>query len=313
MNSVAQKLSPAGVTALFTELTLRLSKPALPLLRFLLLVMSLSIVCLQSSRGDEIPTDSVPRYRAVVADVKPFPRENFTQGLEISEGELYVSSGLYGKSAVRVYDWDSMTRMREATLAPQFFAEGLTRIDDKLYLLTWREGRLLVLDPVSLEIQAAMGYQGEGWGLAHHDQSLWLSDGSERLIRLDLSNSLSQGHRQDPPQYPPNQDKAALNKPAVTIIDVTLEGKPLKRLNELEWVDGELWANIWQTDTIARIDPHSGDVVGLIDASDLLSPEDRLRDTDVLNGIARDPETGKIWVTGKRWPKIFQIILESTD
>ena len=313
MNSVAQKLSPAGVTALFTELTLRLSKPALPLLRFLLLVMSLSIVCLQSSRGDEIPTDSVPRYRAVVADVKPFPRENFTQGLEISEGELYVSSGLYGKSAVRVYDWDSMTRMREATLAPQFFAEGLTRIDDKLYLLTWREGRLLVLDPVSLEIQAAMGYQGEGWGLAHHDQSLWLSDGSERLIRLDLSNSLSQGHRQAPPQDPPNQDKAALNKPAVTIIDVTLEGKPLKRLNELEWVDGELWANIWQTDTIARIDPHSGDVVGLIDASNLLSPEDRLRDTDVLNGIARDPETGKIWVTGKRWPKIFQIILESTD
>lgn len=313
MKSIAEKLSPDGVTALFSALILRLGKPALPLLRFLLLGTSLSIVCLQSSRGDEIPTDSVPRYRAVVADVKPFPRENFTQGLEISEGELYVSSGLYGKSAVRVYDWANMTRVREAALAPQFFAEGLTRIDDKLYLLTWREGRLLVLDPLSLEIQAAMGYQGEGWGLAHHDQSLWLSDGSERLIRLDLSKSPSQDHRQAPPQNPPNQDKAALNKPAVTVIDVTLEGKPLKRLNELEWVDGELWANIWQTDTIARIDPHSGDVIGMIDASNLLSREDRLRDTDVLNGIARDPETGKIWVTGKRWPKIFQIVLESTD
>ena len=210
---------------------------------------------------------------------------------------------------MRVYNWDSMTRAREAALAPQFFAEGLTRIDDKLYLLTWREGRLLVLDPLSLEIQAAMGYQGEGWGLAHHDQSLWLSDGSQRLIRLDLSKSLSQDHSQDALQ----QSKAARNTPTVTIIDVTLEGKPLKRLNELEWVEGELWANIWQTDTIARIDPDSGQVVGLIDASNLLSPEDRLRDTDVLNGIARDPETGKIWVTGKRWPKIFQIILEPTD
>ncbi|MEL0086847.1 MAG: glutaminyl-peptide cyclotransferase [Halieaceae bacterium] len=309
MSSGAKKLSPDIITAPLTALILRLMKPAPPLLRFLLLVMSLSIVCLQSSRSDEIPTDSVPLYRAIVADVKPFPRENFTQGLEISEGELYVSSGLYGKSAVRVYDWDSMTRMREAALAPQFFAEGLTRIDDKLYLLTWREGRLLVLDPLSLEIQAAMGYQGEGWGLAHHDQSLWLSDGSQRLIRLDLAKSLSQDHSQNAPQ----QSKAARNTPTVTIIDVTLEGKPLKRLNELEWVDGELWANIWQTDTIARIDPHSGEVVGLIDASNLLSPEDRLRDTDVLNGIARDPETGKIWVTGKRWPKIFQIILEPAD
>lgn len=274
------------------------------LLRLALIGLGFFALCLQNSWGTDSPPDSVPRYRAIVKEVRAFPRENFTQGLEISEGKLYVSSGLYGQSAVRVYDWTDMTLAREAALAPRFFAEGLTRIEDRLYVLTWREGRLLILDPSSLEIRAAMSYQGEGWGLTHHSRSLWLSDGSDRLVRIDLAQEASQEV---------SQEKTAQNEPTVSIIRVTLDGEPLRRLNELEWVNGEIWANIWQQDTIARIDPSSGRVVGLIDASKLLQPEDRLRDTDVLNGIARDPETGKIWVTGKRWPKIFQIVLEATD
>jgi glutamine cyclotransferase len=274
------------------------------LLQFVSVGLGCFALGLQNSWGNGAPPDSLPRYRAIVKEVRAFPRENFTQGLEISEGKLYVSSGLYGQSAVRVYDWDDMTLAREAALAPRFFAEGLTRIEDRLYVLTWREGRLLILDPFSLEIRAAMSYQGEGWGLTHHSRSLWLSDGSDRLIRIDLPK--------DAPQEI-SQAKTAQNEPTISVIRVTLDGKPLRRLNELEWVDGEIWANVWQQDTIARIDPSSGRVVGLIDASNLLQPEDRLRDTDVLNGIARDPETGKIWVTGKRWPKIFQIVLEATD
>ena len=278
--------------------------PTVSLLRFASLGLVLLALCLQNSWGTDSPPDSVPRYRAIVEDVRAFPRENFTQGLEISEGKLYVSSGLYGQSAVRVYDWTDMTLAREAALAPRFFAEGLTRIEDRLYVLTWREGRLLILDPSSLEIRAAMSYQGEGWGLTHHGRGLWLSDGSDRLIRIDLSQDASEDI---------SQEKTGQNAPTVSVIRVSLDGKPLRRLNELEWVNGEIWANIWRQDTIARIDPSSGKVVGLIDASNLLQPEDRLRDTDVLNGIARDPETGKIWVTGKRWPKIFQIVLEATD
>jgi glutaminyl-peptide cyclotransferase len=97
----------------------------------------------------------------------------------------------------------------------------------------------------------------------------------------------------------------------LSVLPVTLDGAPLRNLNELEWVQGEIWANVWQSDQIARIDPESGRVVGIIDLTGLLASEDRLRDTDVLNGIARDPDTGAIWVTGKRWPWLFEIALEN--
>ena len=234
---------------------------------------------------------TVPWYRARIVAYQPFPRENFTQGLEIVAGELYVSSGLYGKSAVRVYRWPEMVLERDTLLPKQFFAEGLTLINESLYVLTWREGRLLLLDPKTLSVSGAMQYRGEGWGLTHHGNTLWLSDGSNRLTRLDLSTPT----------------------PTVHTIEVTLAGEPLRRLNELEWIDGEIWANVWQTDTIARINPSTGTVTGMIDAQGLLQADDRLRDTDVLNGIARDPETGQVWVTGKRWPKMFQIVLEAQN
>ena len=239
-----------------------------------LLVMALlcafALVGVEVIRAADSNTATVPWYRARIVAHKPFPRENFTQGLEIVAGELYVSSGLYGKSAVRVYRWPEMVLERDTLLPKQFFAEGLTLINESLYVLTWREGRLLLLDPKTLQVNGAMQYGGEGWGLTHHGNTLWLSDGSNRLTRLDLSTPT----------------------PTVSTIEVTLAGKALRRLNELEWVDGEIWANVWQTDTIARINPSTGTVTGMIDAQGLLQADDRLRDTDVLNGIARDPETG---------------------
>jgi len=255
------------------------------------LLCTLALVGVEVIHAADSNTATVPWYRARIVAHKPFPRENFTQGLEIVAGELYVSSGLYGKSAVRVYRWPEMVLERDTLLPKQFFAEGLTLINESLYVLTWREGRLLLLDPKTLSVSGAMQYRGEGWGLTHHGNTLWLSDGSNRLTRLDLSTPT----------------------PTVHTIEVTLAGEPLRRLNELEWIDGEIWANVWQTDTIARIDPSTGAVTGMIDAQGLLQADDRLRDTDVLNGIARDPETGQVWITGKRWPKMFQIVLEAQN
>jgi glutamine cyclotransferase len=257
----------------------------------MVLLCTLALVGVEVIHAADSNTATVPWYRARIVAHKPFPRENFTQGLEIVADELFVSSGLYGKSAVRVYRWPEMVLERETLLPKQFFAEGLTLINESLYVLTWREGRLLLLDPKTLSVSGAMQYRGEGWGLTHHGNTLWLSDGSNRLTRLDLSTPT----------------------PTVNTIEVTLAGEPLRRLNELEWIDGEIWANVWQTDTIARIDPSTGAVTGMIDAQGLLQADDRLRDTDVLNGIARDPETGQVWITGKRWPKIFQIVLEAQN
>jgi glutamine cyclotransferase len=125
----------------------------------------------------------------------------------------------------------------------------------------------------------------EGWGITHYEDTVWYSDGSHRLYRFNA------------------QEEA----PQLTSIEVTRDGKPVSRLNELEWVDGQIWANVWQTDDIVRIDPATGEVLEVIDLSQLYPRGMRPRGVDVLNGIARDPETGKIWVTGKRWPWMFAI------
>jgi len=215
-----------------------------------------------------------------------FDRENFTQGLEIHQGRLYVSSGLYGRSMVRVYDFPSLELIQSIPVDPRIFAEGLTIIDDRLVLLSWRERVMLVYQLPDMTLIGQSALPGQGWGATHTGSVMWFSDGSDRLFSADLTGGGT-----------------------LTSVSVTLNGQPLRNLNELEWVDGEIWANVWQTDQIARIDPASGKVVGLIDLTGLLLEEDRLRDTDVLNGIAIDPQSGDIWVTGKRWPWLYQIEL----
>jgi len=216
-----------------------------------------------------------------------FDRANFTQGLEIYDSRLYVSSGLYGESMIRVYDFPSMEEMQSVPIDPRIFAEGLTVIDNRLVVLSWRERVMLVYSLPDLSLLGQSPLPGQGWGATHSGSTLWFSDGSHYLYSADMSAD------------------GTLNR-----LPVMLEGRPLRNLNELEWVDGEIWANVWQTDEIARIDPDTGRVVGLIDLSGLLPEEDRLRDTDVLNGIAIDPVTQNIWVTGKRWPWLFEITLE---
>ena len=218
-----------------------------------------------------------------------FDRNNFTQGLEIHDGRLYVSSGLYGQSVIRVYGFPSLELIQSLPVDPRIFAEGLTVIGDRLFLLSWRERVMLVFALPDLSPMGQSPLPGQGWGATHQASTLWFSDGSDRLYSADI---------------------AAGGK--LSALSVTLDGKPLRNLNELEWVNGEIWANVWQTDSIARIDPGTGTVTGMIDLTGLLAEEDRLRDTDVLNGIAVDPLTGAIWVTGKRWPWLYEIALEST-
>lgn len=236
----------------------------------------------------ETRLEAVPEYGYRVVSKVRFDRQNFTQGLEIHESRLYVSSGLYGQSMVRAYDFPSLDLLREVPVDRRIFAEGLTVIDDRLILLSWRERVMLVYDLPDLSFVGQSALPGQGWGATHSGSVLWFSDGTDRLYSADIAGT------------------GKLN-----ILPVTLNGEPLRNLNELEWVNGEIWANVWQSNLIARIDPQTGHVVGMVNLSGLLSEDDRLRDTDVLNGIAVDPLTGAIWVTGKRWPWLFEIALEN--
>ena len=257
------------------------------LLRYLAVGLTLLGSGICPAAEGELLQATVPTYDYKVVSRLRFDRANFTQGLEIYDGRLYVSSGLYGESMIRVYDFPSMEEMQSVPIDPRIFAEGLTVIDNRLVVLSWRERVMLVYSLPDLSLLGQSPLPGQGWGATHSGSTLWFSDGSHYLYSADMSAD------------------GTLNR-----LPVMLEGRPLRNLNELEWVDGEIWANVWQTDEIARIDPDTGRVVGLIDLSGLLPEEDRLRDTDVLNGIAIDPVTQNIWVTGKRWPWLFEITLE---
>ena len=242
-----------------------------------------------SSSAPEGNAEEVEQYGYSVVSRLRFDRSNFTQGLEIHDGRLYVSSGLYGQSFIRVYAFPSLELIQSVPVDPRIFAEGLTVIGDRLLLLSWRERIMLVYALPNLSLIGQSPLPGQGWGATHEGSTLWFSDGSDRLYSADIATG---------------GELASLT--------VTLDDKPLRNLNELEWVNGEIWANVWQTDSIARIDPKTGKVTGTIDLTGLLAEEDRLRDTDVLNGIAIEPVTGAIWVTGKRWPWLYEIALEKT-
>ena len=250
------------------------------------LTLTGTVACAASE--SELPEASVPTYGYEVLSRLRFDRANFTQGLEIFDGRLYVSSGLYGESIIRVYDFPGMDEILAVPVDSRIFAEGLTVIDNRLVVLSWRERVMLWYSLFDLSFLGQSALPGQGWGATHSGSTLWFSDGSHYLYSAEMNGNGK-----------------------LTQIPVRLRGTPLRNLNELEWVNGEIWANVWQTDEIARIDPSTGEVVGLINLAGLLPEEDRLRDTDVLNGIAIDPVTESIWVTGKRWPWLFEIKLEN--
>jgi glutamine cyclotransferase len=219
----------------------------------------------------------------------PHDPEAFTQGLLIDGGALYESTGRYGRSSLRRVAPETGVVLAERTLSPNLFGEGLARVGERLVQLTWREGVAPVWDLATLEEVDRFSYQGEGWGLTFDGERLLMSDGSSWLVFRD-------------PDTFEELDR----------VSVTIDGQPLGELNELEWVDGAVWANVWGSSSIVRIDPGSGAVTAVADLSGLQRrlPPEEARGIDVLNGIAWWPERDAFVVTGKLWPRAFLVRLE---
>lgn len=219
-----------------------------------------------------------------VIDTVEHDSSYFTQGLEIYQGTMFESSGLYGKSKVRKYQPDGDDALLETPIAEKYFAEGLTLFDDSMYLLTWKENTLLVLDPENLAIKRELNYEGEGWGLASDGKQLIMSNGSDTITFRN-----------------PGSFKTERK------IQVYFKQHTVQRINELEFAQGYLWANIWQLPLIIKIDPATGEVVSFYDLSELVVQHSSGNDDRVLNGIAFDAERNAFWITGKLWPKRYLV------
>jgi glutamine cyclotransferase len=231
-------------------------------------------------------TAQVSRDTVEIVATHPHDRNAFTQGLFIEDGTLFESTGQVGASSLRRVDLETGTVSRQAQIEPPYFGEGSVQLGDRIYMLSWLSHTGFVFDAETLERTGTFSYAGEGWGLTHDGTHLILSDGSARLRLIDPADFSEAG-----------------------TIDVTLGGRPVRRLNELEWIDGEIWANVWQSTMIVRIDPETGHVTGLIDLSGLV-PDGLAGSRDaVANGIAWNRETGQIYVTGKLWPVLYEIRL----
>jgi glutamine cyclotransferase len=216
----------------------------------------------------------------------PHDPSAFTQGLVYWEGYFYESTGLYGESSLRKVAIETGEVLQKTDLPQAYFGEGLTLWQDQLIQLTWREGTGFIYNLEYFTLIEDFTYPTEGWGLTHDGTHLIMSDGSPTLFYLD------------PETFQ-----------VVNRVNVFYQGQNISRINELEYIRGEIFANIWQTDDIIRINPHTGEVMGWIDLGGLLPNAERTPATDVLNGIAYDPENDRLFITGKRWPKVYEVRL----
>ena len=221
-------------------------------------------------------------YRVIHA--YPHDPQAFTQGVIYLDGHLYESTGLYGQSTLREEDLETGRVLKEVSVPSQYFAEGLTNWGNTLIQLTWKSHVAFVYDRASFRLLRTLHYPWEGWGLTQDGKHLVLSDGSETLHFL-------------------NPDTLA----EVRSVRVTDKGSPVKELNELEYIRGEIYANVWMTDKIARISPETGKVLGWINLAGILSAIEVRSNDAVLNGIAYDPVRHRLFVTGKLWPRLFEI------
>lgn len=238
--------------------------------------------------AENLPS-AVPPPQVAFRVVQTFPHDPgaFTQGLLYYDGDLYESTGGYGASSLRRVALESGAVLQKKRLPAQYFGEGLALFDDFLIQLTWKAGKALVYDRHSFEQVDVHHYTGEGWGLTVAEDDLLMSDGSAWLRRL----------------HP--RTFAEIDR-----LQVTENGQPLRGLNELEWIHGRIWANVYPTSRIVIIHPQTGAVEGWLDGGGLMGPR-RLPADAVLNGIAFDAEGDRIFITGKLWPLIFEISLEN--
>jgi len=228
---------------------------------------------------------AVPTYGYTVVRSYPHDTQAFTEGLLYRDGFLYESTGLNGKSSIRKVDLASGKVLQSKDIPPQYFGEGLTVWGDTLVGLTWQTQTGFVFDLKTFAFKSQFSYPGEGWGLTHNGKELIMSDGTATLRFLDPKTFLE-----------------------LRRVKVTADGIAVDQLNELEVVEGEIFANIWHTNTIARIDPATGKITGWIDFGKLYPGAGKGRNgEDVMNGIAYDAEKKRLFVTGKLWPKIYEV------
>ncbi len=226
----------------------------------------------------------VERYKIEVVKAYPHDTGSYTQGLFWHDGSLYESTGLNGKSTFRKVELQSGKALTKLPFNRKYFVEGSVILGDKLYILTWTNKVIFIYDATTLEYRSTYSYPREGWGLTTDGKSLISSDGSSRIYFLTPELKFERS------------------------INVTLNGRAVRYLNELEWIDGRIWANVYTTDTIVIINPDTGIVEATVDCDGLLPERLRTSDTDVLNGIAVDSE-GRIFLTGKNWPELYEVKL----
>jgi glutamine cyclotransferase len=261
----------------------------------LLLALSLTSLNCQSgavaNRSDSSPGNrTLSKYGYEVVHVFPHDPNAFTQGLEFQDGKLLESTGQEGRSSLRRVELETGKVLQKVDVPNPFFAEGLTLLKGKIYQLTWQQEKGFIYDPESLAKLGTFAYQGEGWGLTNDGESLILSDGSNHIRFLD-----------------PNNFQV---RKTIAVLDGRI---PVNEINELEYVRGEIYANIWHKDQIARIDPATGKINGWIDLTGLLAPGEVADEEAVLNGIAYDDARDRLFVTGKLWPKLFEIRLKQIN
>lgn len=233
------------------------------------------------------PATDIPVYTYEIVNAWPHDPKAFTQGLAFHDGYLYESTGHHGTSTLRRVELKTGRVKKKYNVPPEYFAEGISIFQDKIYQLTWQSHKCFIYDLKSFKLEGEFHHGGEGWGLTNDGKLLIMSDGTSELRFLDPNTFLS-----------------------VRTISVLDGAQPLMDINELEYIKGEIYANIWKSERVVRIDPANGKIVGWIDLSGL-RPPDVENDTDnVLNGIAYDEKEDRLFVTGKRWPKLFEIRLK---
>ncbi len=242
-----------------------------------ILAMSFLILSCGNAKVKEYKLDVVAEY--------PHDTGSYTQGLFFQDGQMYESTGQYGLSSFMKVDLETGAALERMDFNDEYFVEGSVMFEGNLYILTWTNRKAFVYDAETLEYKAAWKYPREGWGITHDGRNLIASDGSANLYFMDGNFA---------------QQKK---------LKVTLEDRPVRFLNELEYIDGKIWANVYTTDSIVIINPKTGKVEGLVDCTGLLPRALHEPSTDVLNGIAYDEKTGKIYLTGKNWPRLYEVRL----
>ncbi|MBM4179071.1 MAG: glutaminyl-peptide cyclotransferase [Ignavibacteria bacterium] len=241
----------------------------------------------RSTEPPKPPQPLVQQLTYRVIQRLPHDTKAFTQGLEVFKGAFLESTGQNGSSSLRKVSIATGKVVKKTLLDAKYFGEGITQLNGNVYMLTWLNQQGLVFDASTLQQKQTFSYSGEGWGITNDGKYLYMSNGTSIINVVDPTTWS-----------------------VVRSMAVTMDGMAVSSINELEWINGEIWANVWQSDKIIRISPATGVVTGILDLTGLLLTNERTPTTDVLNGIAWDAQTATVYVTGKNWPSVFALSVQ---